>query len=73
MPMSTEKTITVKAADGAMTIADLRAFLDQFDKGTGEGGVYPGFHDGLKPKARVSFGGRIKSITVTVPDGEAAP
>ena len=69
--MATERTITVRATGGAMTIAALRAFLDQFDKSTGEGSVYPGFHDELKPKARVSLGGHIKSITVTVPDTPA--
>lgn len=65
--MSTQRTITVKAADGTLTMADLRAFLDQFDKGTGEDGVYTGFHDALKVKARVSLGGHLKSVTVTVP------
>ena len=57
--MSTQRTITVKAPDGALTISDLRAFLAEFDKATAAS-------DGLKPKARVSFSGRIKSITVTV-------
>jgi hypothetical protein len=73
--MTTEHTITIKALGGNLTIADLRAFLDQFDKDTGEGGVYPGFRDALRPMARVSFGGLtgtvrcgIKSITVTVPE-----
>ena len=71
--MSTEHTITVKAQrddgrdGGDLAMADLRAFLDQFDKGAGEDGVYPGFHDALKPKVRVRLGGGIKSITVTVP------
>ena len=65
--MSTDHTITVKAPDGTLTIAELRAFLEEFDKGTGEGGIYPGFHDALKPKARVTFGGHVKSLTVTVP------
>jgi hypothetical protein len=65
--MSTEHTITIKALGGNLTVASLRAFLDQFDKATEEGRVYPGFHDELKPKVRVRFGGGIKSITVTVP------
>jgi hypothetical protein len=69
--VSTEHTITIKALGGNLTVASLRAFLDQFDKATEEGRVYPGFHDELTPKARVSFGGRIKSITVTVPDTPA--
>ena len=58
--MSTEKTITVKAADGTLTIAELRAFVDEAGKAGSE-------DDALKPKARVSFGGGIKSVTVTVP------
>lgn len=64
--MSTEHTITKKAADGTLTIAELRQFLDEFDKAavTPE---YPVNGYGLKPKARVSFSGGIKSISVTVP------
>jgi hypothetical protein len=66
--MSTEKTITVKAADGALTIAELRRFVEEFDKAADPkppGAGVPAVN-GLKPKARVSFGGHLKSITVKV-------
>lgn len=67
--MSTEHTITVKAQrddgrDGSeLTIADLRQFLAQVDPNAA--------NNALKPKARVTFGGHLKSITVTVPDTPA--
>jgi hypothetical protein len=64
--MSTEHTITVKAQRGdgsdlgvSLTIADLREFLASVEPTAANGA--------LKPKARVSLGGKIKSITVTVP------
>jgi len=65
--VATERTITVKAAGTSLTMAALRQFLEEFDKSTPEGGYHPGFHDELRPKARVTFGGHLKSITVTVP------
>ena len=64
--MSTEHVITKRAADRTLTIAELRQFLDEFDKAatTPE---YPVAGYGLKVKARVSFGGGLKSISVTIP------
>ena len=59
--MSTERTITVKAADGTLTIAELRAFLAELDEAARRGE-----DDTLKPKARVTFGGHLKSLTVKV-------
>ncbi len=65
--MSTERTITVKAADGTLTMAELRAFAAAFGEAAKRG------EDGeLRPKARVGFRGGIKSITVTVPDAGRA-
>jgi hypothetical protein len=68
--VSTEHKITVKARrdDGSdlgvsLTIADLREFLASVEPNAAS--------NALKPKARVGFGGRIKSITVTVPDTPA--
>lgn len=71
--MSTEHVITKKAADGTLTMDELRQFLDEFDKAVspGPGPRFPGL-DGLKPKARIARGGGIKSVTVTVPGGDEA-
>jgi hypothetical protein len=66
--MSSEHQITRKAADGTLTIADLREFLDEFDKAAAGSGP-PSFTGAVKPKARVGFSGGIKSITVTIPGG----
>jgi hypothetical protein len=64
--VSTEHTITKKAADGSgLTVTDLRDFLAEFDKAASPDPAT----EALKPKARVGFGGGIKSITVTVPGG----
>ena len=63
--MSTDTTITVKAADGSLTIAELCAFLAAFDEAGRRADAAP--PDGLILKARVGFRGGIKSITVTVP------
>jgi hypothetical protein len=60
--VSTEKTITVKAADGTLTMAELRAFVAGFD----EVAVADVDQDVIKPKARVSLGGHLKSLTVKV-------
>lgn len=76
--MSTEHTITKKAADGTLTLAELRDFFDEYDKVTqaphstaADGSdVVAGRHNHLRPKARVGFGGGLKSITVTI-SGEA--
>jgi len=72
--MATEHTITVKAQrddgrdGGGLTIAKLRQFLDEFDKATRDtAGPAVAAAEALKLKARVTFGGQIKSITVTVP------
>jgi hypothetical protein len=74
--MATEHTITVKAQrddgrdGGGLTIARLRQFLEEFDKATADPAapqVALAAVNALKPKARVTFGGQIKSITVTVP------
>lgn len=68
--MSTEHQITKRAADGGLTIAELRQFLDEFDKTTATP-EYPVNGYGLKVKARVSFGGGLKSVSVTIPgEGE---
>ena len=65
-PVSTEHKITKHAADGSLTISDLREFLDEFDKAAAASG--PPSHTGaFKPKARVTFGGGLKSVTVTIP------
>jgi hypothetical protein len=66
--MSTEHVITKRASDGGLTIAELRQFLDEFDKTTATP-EYPVNGYGLKVKARVSFSGGIKSISVTIPGG----
>lgn len=66
--MSIQHEITKKAADGSLTAAELREFLDEFDKAAA--GTGPPSHTGaFKPKVRVAFGGGIKSITVTIPGG----
>jgi hypothetical protein len=66
--MSMEHEITKRSADGTLTIADLREFLDEFDKAAAGSG--PPSHTGaFKPKARIAFGGGVKSISVTIPDG----
>ena len=67
--MSTERTITVRAADGSLTIAELRAFLAEFDAATPDSttpGLKPSAMNRLKPKARVTLGGHLKSLTVKV-------
>lgn len=63
--MSTEHVITKRASDGTLTIAELRQFLDEFDKAAVPSAA-PELN-GTKVKARVSFGGGIKSISVTIP------
>jgi hypothetical protein len=72
--MSTDHTITVKAQrddgrdGGELTMAGLRQFLEEFDKATADTpGPAADATEALKPKARVSFGGHVKSLTVTVP------
>lgn len=67
--MATEHVITRKAADGTLTVPELREFLAEFDKAVdpGPGGTVNA--DGVKVKARVTFSGGIKSITVTIPGG----
>lgn len=70
--MSLSHEITKKAADGGLTIDELREFLDEFDKAAAPTppGVTVTGRNGLKPTARVGFRGGVKSITVTIP-GEA--
>jgi glycine betaine/choline ABC-type transport system substrate-binding protein len=75
--MSTEHQITKRAADGTLTIAELREFIDEFEKAADAAFASPADGTaaipdwwGLKPKARIAFGGGIKSISVTIP-GEA--
>jgi hypothetical protein len=68
MVMGTEHVITRKAADGTLTIPELREFLAEFDKAADPGA--PGVTvnaDGMRVKARVGFSGGIKSISVTIP------
>lgn len=66
--MSIEHEITKKAAEGGLTIADLREFLEEFDKATATAG--PPSHTGTyRPKVRAGFSGGIKSISVTIPGG----
>lgn len=73
--MSTEHMITRKAADGSLTITELREFLDEFDKAVGpahelagsDGSVVVIGRHNLRPKVRSGFKGEIKSITVTIP------
>jgi hypothetical protein len=76
--VTTEHVITKKAADGTLSIAELRQFLEEFDKAAGPAhsltatdgtDVILGYHN-LKPTVRASFSGGIKSITVTVPGGD---
>jgi hypothetical protein len=76
--VTTEHKITVKAQrddgrdGGELTMAKLRRFLDEFDKATANAaGPQVDAVLALKPKARVTFGGHLKSITVTVPDTPA--
>lgn len=67
--MSTEHQITKRAADGTLTVPELREFLDELDKAASPvPGVTVSAY-GLKVKAWVTFGGGIKSITVTIPGG----
>jgi len=47
--MSLDHQITKKAADGSLTISDLREFLDEYDKATAESGP-PSYTGSLKPK-----------------------
>lgn len=68
--MSTEHQITKHAADGTLTVAELRQFLDEFDRAavTPE---YPVNGYGLKMEARTGFSGGIKWIRVKIPgEGE---
>lgn len=61
--MTTEHQITKRAAGGTLTIADLREFLATIEQ-TAD-------NNHAVPKARISFGGGIKSISVTIPgEGE---
>lgn len=63
--MSTEHQITRRAASSrGLTATDLRDFLDELEKSPDPLGAAM-----ASPKVRVSFGGRIKSITVTIPGG----
>jgi hypothetical protein len=64
--VSLDHQITKRAADGTLTIAELREFLAEFDRATATSGP-PSYTGSFKPKARVSFGGGIKSISVTIP------
>lgn len=66
--MSTEHTITKRAALGALTVAELREFLAEFDETPARSLAEAGLgKDGLRLKARVNFSGGIKSISVTIP------
>lgn len=68
--MSTEHVITWKAEEGTLTVSELWQFLKEFDKAVDRKDPdAPPLLDwyGLKVKARVSFSGGIKSITVTIP------
>jgi hypothetical protein len=57
--VSTESTVTAKApASGKMTVDDLREFLAELDKAGANGGT--------RLTARVSFGGWVKQMSVTV-------
>jgi hypothetical protein len=60
--VSTEHQITKRAADGSLTIADLREFLAQIEQTADSNHAVP--------KVRSGFSGTIKSISVTIP-GEA--
>ncbi|HMG61660.1 MAG TPA: hypothetical protein VK599_01815 [Streptosporangiaceae bacterium] len=66
--MSTEHQITKKAADGTLTIGELREFLAEFDRLGAPGSASP-LPGSLKPKVRAGFSGGIKSISVTIPGG----
>jgi hypothetical protein len=59
--VSTEHQITRRAADGPLTVADLREFLATIEQTAG--------NNNAVPKARIAFGGGIKSISVTIPGG----
>jgi hypothetical protein len=60
--VSTEKTITAKAwaPDGKMMVSDLRKFLAEPEKAGAPGTS--------TPKVRATWGGALKSISVTVKD-----
>ena len=62
--MATEHTITAKGVrpDGKMDIADLREFLASIPQ-TAD-------NNSIVPKVKIAFGGGIKSISVTVKDGQ---
>jgi len=60
IPVATERTITVKVADGKMTVAELREFLAGIEQTAG--------NNAAVPTARVAFGGGIKSVSVTMQD-----
>jgi hypothetical protein len=68
--MSVDHEITKRAADGTLTIAELRQFLDEFDKAAATP-EYPANGHTLKVKVRSGFSGGIKSIAVKIPGGEA--
>jgi hypothetical protein len=63
--VNADHQITKKAAADILCVAELRQFLDELGKASE--GHYP---ESLKPKARIAFGGGIKSISVIIP-GEA--
>lgn len=69
--MSTEHAIIKRAADGTLTIAELREFLDEFERAATDAertALKNGY--AIRPKARIALGGGIKSISVTIPGGD---
>ena len=66
--MSTEHQITKRAADGTLSLGELREFLAECDKLGAPGSAEP-LPASLKPKVTTGFRGQVKSITVTVPGG----
>jgi len=67
--MSVDHEITKRAADGTLTIAELRQFLDEFDKAAATP-EYPANGHTLKVEARTGFNGGVKWIKVKIPGGD---
>lgn len=58
--MSTSRTVEAKAADGTMTLAELRAFIAELDDARAA--------ESTPVSATVRFGGGLKGLKATVAD-----
>jgi hypothetical protein len=55
--MATDRTVTVNAADGKLTLGELRSFIGEMDQA--------GAADTTPVQGRVTFGGWLKEIKAT--------